>query len=171
MSKLLFSLNTYVLKRYGGWKSLMVRYLLIKLVIKLVRLILLEINEQKDVDSTQKIITGEKENLSRRDKLKRHLRKVFSKRDGALPSPNVILQIVQTLLDSHEVLTGLIVLLQALKFEDLQVARITTAYYLYMKPPYELCSGEKDICDTGESAFSYLFMILSDDKISLNRKE
>ena len=171
MPKLVFSLNKYVLERYGGWKPLLVRYLLIKLVMKLVRLILLEINEQKDVDSTQKIITDEKEKLSRREKLKIHLRKVFSKRGGALPSPGVILQIVQTLLDSQQVLTGLILLLQGLKFEDLQVARITSVYDLYMDPPYELRSGEKGICESGESPFGYLFMILSDDKIPLSRKE
>ena len=140
MTNLLFGLNKYVLDRYGGWKPLMVQYIIIQLVIKLARLILLDINEKinekKDVDSTQKTIGDEKENFSRREKLKRHLRKVFTRRGENLPPPEVILQIAQTLLESRAVLASLILLLRGLKFDDLQVAQVANPYHVYMRPDF-----------------------------------
>lgn len=169
--KLLFDLNGYVLDRYGGWGRLAYKYAVIRLLLKVLAKLLVYIAKEDNISNKQNekedilITENEKENLSRKERLKKYLRKILSARGGQLPPVSTIIEIARLVADNTELVGLLLIVLKGMRLQDLQVS-IYHAYDLYMAPSTIQKSKVKDKCDSFDSLFGYLFIILKDDKSS-----
>lgn len=161
--KLLFGLNEYVLDRYGGWRKLIVTYVAIRFF--LIRLAQLLFYLTEEETKTLPVDQNEEQKLTRREKLKRFLRKGLLTRGGQIPS-SVIFEVAKVLSDSTAVLSLILMCLRPLKFQDLQVS----VYDLYLRTA--ILQGESEnSCRSVDSLFSYLFTILQDDQLSLDPEQ
>lgn len=143
-----------MLERHGGWRKLLLTYIVTRIVIKLLGKILLFVTEEENKNLA--VNQNEEEKLTRREKLKRSLRKVLSTRGGQLP----IHQIAQALVANPDILSGILLFLRTLNLRDVQVS----TYYSYMRTA-TLEGDSENACRDVDSLFGYLFMILRDDKV------
>lgn len=114
--KLLFGLNEYVLDRGGGWQKLIVTYVAIRFF--LIRLAQLLFYLTEEETKTLPVDQNEEQKLTRREKLKRFLRKGLLTRGGRIPS-SVIFEVAKVLSDSTDVLSLILLCLRTLRFQDL----------------------------------------------------
>jgi len=143
------------------WRRLTFKYALIQLLLTLVAQLLFYIVKKENITINQ----NEKENLTRRERLRKYLRKILPTRGGQLPT-STIFEIANVILENRPLFGYIILALKSMRLQELQVS----IYDLYMGT--STLKGESDDgCRSIDSLFGYLFTILQDDKASFSSEE
>ena len=166
--KLLNDLNCHVLQRYGGWQSLVQSYATIYILCKTSGRVLIYLSDKKHNTQPPESNEAKKENLTRRERLKKYFRKILPTRGGAIPS-SLVYDIAKSLVFDTSFLASVGLFLKGRIWKDLDVS----VYDIYMSSGSVRKIEETfdDGCTGVDSLLAYLLVTLRDDQSPLSREE